>query len=50
MQDPSLAHMMGGEAGGFQSGQIFYDAFKARFGSGSGGIALLTLPASMMFM
>ena len=31
-------------SGGYAGAQIYYDVFYARFGSGAGGVALLTFP------
>ena len=36
-----------GSAGGYISGQIYYDAFSARFGHGGGGIVAMGEPPSM---
>ncbi|KAK9909174.1 hypothetical protein WJX75_008248 [Coccomyxa subellipsoidea] len=47
IQDPST--VMTGDAQGYPVGQIFYDAFKARFGSGTGGIVLMMTPLVSMF-
>jgi hypothetical protein len=39
LQDPS--NLLTGSAGGYVSGQIYYDAFLARFGHGGGGIVAM---------
>ena len=39
-----------GSAGGYISGQIYYDAFSARFGHGGGGIVAMGKPASPHFL
>lgn len=39
-----------GTAGGYVAGQIFFDAFEARFGSGGGGVITLFIPAISMFL
>ncbi|KAK9806449.1 hypothetical protein WJX73_008244 [Symbiochloris irregularis] len=39
-----------GTAGGYVAGQIFYDAFNARFESGGGGVIALFIPAISMFL
>ena len=50
LQDPSLGHMMNGNAGGFEAGQILYDAFEARFGNGLGAVFVLIIPAGAMLL
>lgn len=47
MQDPDT--LLTGEANGYPVGQIFHDAFKARFGSGTGGIVLMMIPLVTTF-
>ncbi|KAK9908694.1 hypothetical protein WJX75_001534 [Coccomyxa subellipsoidea] len=47
IQDPSM--VMTGNAQGYPVGQIFYDAFKARFGSGTGGIIMMIVPLVTTF-
>lgn len=38
-----------GSAGGYYTGQIFYDIFVARYGHGGGGIVLMGIPMLGMF-
>ena len=45
LQDPN--DLMAGNADGFVAAQIFYDAFKARYGNGKPGtIMMVALPGS----
>lgn len=48
LQDPTT--LLTGEAGGYVAGQIFFDAFQARFGVGTGGVVLMGIPAVAMFL
>ena len=45
LQDTS--DLLDGSAGGYVSGQIYYDAFLARFGHGGGGI--VAMGAALLF-
>eukprot|EP00891_Asterochloris_glomerata_P002201 jgi/Astpho2/2201/Aster-03190 len=47
IQDPST--VADGTANGYITGQIFFDAFQARYGHGGGGIVLMGIPAIAMF-
>ena len=42
MQDPT--DLFTGNANGYISGQIFYDVFQARYGSGQGGVVAMGIP------
>ena len=50
LQAPSPDNILRGSANGFAAGQIFQDAFAARFGSGTGGVILLGVPAGAMLL
>lgn len=45
----NLDDLATGAAGGYYSGQIFYDIFVARYGHGGGGIVLMGIPMFGMF-
>ncbi|KAK9806414.1 hypothetical protein WJX73_003539 [Symbiochloris irregularis] len=48
IQDPTTLN--DGSAGGYVAGQIFYDAFHSRFGSGGGGVVALSIPGVAMLL
>ena len=47
MQDP--AHLFTGQAHGYVVGQIYYDAFQARYGSATGAVAVMGIPLVAAF-
>ncbi|CAK0780294.1 hypothetical protein CVIRNUC_005001 [Coccomyxa viridis] len=47
IQDPT--DLATGNANGYMIGQIYYDAFNARFGTGTGGIVAMGIPMIAMF-
>ncbi|BDA43078.1 Amino-acid permease BAT1 [Coccomyxa sp. Obi] len=47
IQDPD--NLTTGNANGYISGQIFYDAFNGRYGTGSGGVVAMGIPLIAMF-
>lgn len=48
LQDPTTLN--DGSAGGYVAGQIFYDVFHKRFGSGGGGVVALIIPGVAMLL
>ncbi|KAK9915256.1 hypothetical protein WJX75_006770 [Coccomyxa subellipsoidea] len=44
-----VANLTAGNANGYTSGQIFYDAFYARYGTGTGAVVAMGIPLIAMF-